>query len=172
MIITSSRLLLQPVDVATCEAAFAGTDALSQHLNIQLPEVIDLEYGAEPFRYTYDRIANNPDDFIWWMYLLIHQQDRALAGIGGYKGPPDERGIVEIGYQIYEPYRNQGLATEGAQGLIAQAFGHPIVQIVQAHTLAEENASVRVLKKCGMAFTGAFDDPDDGPVWQWQIRRP
>ena len=170
--IITPRLLLLPADVQTCEASFAGMDELSQHLNIQLPATIDLGYGAEPFRYTYDKLKSNPGDSIWWMlYLFIHPSDRTLAGMGGYKGPPDEQGMVEIGYQIYEPYRHRGLATEGAQGLISQAFGHPVVQIVQAHTLAEENASVRVLKKCGMVFTGAFDDPDDGPVWQWQLPR-
>ena len=105
------------------------------------------------------------------MLLFIHQQDRTLAGLGGYKGPPDPQGMVEIGYQIYEPYRNQGLATEAANGMINRAFEHPDVNLVQAHTLAEENASVRVLKKCGMVFTGAFDDPDDGPIWQWQLPR-
>lgn len=169
---TTPRLTLLPVDVPICEAFFAGAEKLSQLLNIELPTVIDLEYGAEPFRYTYDRIKDNPGDSAWWMMLLfIHQQDRTLAGLGGYKGPPDPQGMVEIGYQIYEPYRNQGLATEAANGMINRAFEHPDVNLVQAHTLAEENASVRVLKKCGMVFTGAFDDPDDGPIWQWQLPR-
>ena len=171
MEITTPRLTLLPVDVPICEASFAGMNALSQFLNIELSAVIDLEYGAEPFRYTYDRIKDKPDEAQWCMYLFIHQADRALAGLGGYKGPPDEQGMVEIGYQIYEPYRNQGLATEAADGMINRAFEHPNVTVVQAHTLAEENASVRVLKKCGMGFTGPFDDPEDGPIWQWQIPR-
>lgn len=168
MHIATNRLKLLPVDAAACEASFAGTDALSQHLAISLPDVIDLGYGAEPFRYTYERIKEHPDELIWWMYLFVRQQDQVLVGIGGYKGPPDEHGIVEIGYQIYEPYRSQGLATEAARGLIQQAFTHAEVNVVQAHTLAEENASVRVLKNCGMTFVQAIDDPDDGPVWQWR----
>lgn len=35
---------------------------------------------------------------------------------------------------------------------------------VDAHTLAERNASVRVLEKVGMKFMGAVDDPDVGEV--------
>ena len=79
--------------------------------------------------------------------------------------------MVEIGYQIYEPYRSQGLATEAANGLINRAFDQPCVTVVRAHTLAEENASGQVLKKCGMAFVQAIDDPDDGSIWQWQLSR-
>lgn len=171
MTINTPRLTLLPVDVSICEASFAGMDALSQFLNIELPAIIDLKYGAEPFRYTYDRIKDKPDEAQWWLYLFIHWTDRALAGMGGYKGPPDEQGMVEIGYQIYEPYRNQGLATEAANRLINRAFEHPNVNVVQAHTLAEENASGQVLKKCGMIFVQAIDDPDDGSIWQWQRRR-
>ena len=165
------RLTLLPVDVPTYKAIFAGMDELGEYLNLRVPPVFDPEFGMEPYHYSYGKIENNPDEIPWGLYLFVHEADRALAGMGGYKGPPDEAGMVEIGYQIYGPYRNQGLATEAAASLIGRAFDQPDVRIVQAHTLAEENASVRVLKKCGMVFTGAFDDPDDGPIWQWQLPR-
>lgn len=169
--ISTPRLTLLPVDIPTYEAIFAGMAELGKHLNVQVPPVFDPEFGMDPYRYSYDRVSNKPDEGRWWLYLFIHPSDRALAGMGGYKGPPDEQGMVEIGYQIYEPYRNRGLATESTNGLINRAFEHPEVNLVQAHTLAEENVSVRVLKKCGMVFSGAIDDPDDGPIWQWQLPR-
>jgi RimJ/RimL family protein N-acetyltransferase len=157
------------MDIPTYEALFAGMDELGRHLNISVPEVFDPEFGLDPYRYSYDKLRSNPAEIMWWLYLFIHPADRALAGMGGYKGPPDPQGMVEIGYQIYESYRKQGLATEAANGLINHAFEHPEVKVVQAHTLAEENASVQVLKKCGLVFSGALDDPDDGPIWQWQL---
>lgn len=169
--IITPRLTLLFIDLPTYEALFAGMDELGRHLNVQVPAVFDPEFGMDPYRYTYNKLLNNPDESPWWLHLFIHQQDRALAGMGGYKGPPDGQSMVEIGYQIYEPYRNQGLATEAANGLINRAFEHPDINIVQAHTLAEENASVRVLKKCGMTFVQAIDDPDDGAIWQWQLLR-
>lgn len=169
---TTPRLTLLPVDLPTYDALFAGMAELGKHLDVGVPAVFDPEFGMDPYHYSYDKVKNNPAESPWWLYLFIlHQPNRALAGMGGYKGPPDKEGTVEIGYQIYEPYRNQGLATEAANGLIDRAFEHPAVLTVRAHTLAEENASVGVLKKCGMVFSGAFDDPDDGPVWQWQLGR-
>ncbi|GAB2569732.1 GNAT family N-acetyltransferase [Spirosoma areae] len=168
--ITTPRLTLTPVDLPTYEAIFAGMPELSRHLNLSVPHEFSI-FGLEPFQYVYDKLKANPQDLDWWLYLFISPEQQALAGVGGYKGPPDKQGMVEIGYSIYEDFQNQGLATETAQALIEQAFAHPEISLVQAHTLAEENASVRVLKKCGMTFTGEFDDPDDGLIWQWQIRR-
>ena len=79
--------------------------------------------------------------------------------------------MVEIGYEVAESYQNQGLATEMAQALIDHAFQDERVQVVQAHTLAEENASVKVLRRCGMQFMETGFDPDEGEVWRWEVRR-
>ena len=168
--ITTPRLTLLPVDLPTYEAIFAGMPQLSNYLNVSVPAVFS-DFGMEPYRYTYEKLKANPGDGDWWLYLIILTEQRALAGGGGYKGPPDEQGMVEIGYSIYDNYRRQGLATEAAKALILNAFENPEVAVVQAHTLAEQNASVRLLKNCGMSFTGAFDDPEDGPIWQWQLPR-
>jgi RimJ/RimL family protein N-acetyltransferase len=91
-------------------------------------------------------------------------------GIGrcGYKGPPNANGMVEIAYGIDEQYRGNGFATEAAQALVDFAFGNDQVHAVCAHTLAELNASTRVLTKSGFARIGDVIDPEDGLVWRWE----
>ena len=83
----------------------------------------------------------------------------------------DESGVVEIGYAIIPAYRCRGLATEAAQGLIAYAFSHTHIKRVDAHTLAEPNASTRVLEKVGMENVGTAYDPDVGEVWHWSLSK-
>jgi RimJ/RimL family protein N-acetyltransferase len=107
----------------------------------------------------------------WEAYFYIHPADGVLVGDGGFKGPPDASGEVEIGHEIATEYWNRGFATEAAGGLIAFAFAHPEVTAVLAHTLAEPNASNNVLRKLGMTFDGELDDPEDGRVWRWRLRR-
>lgn len=107
----------------------------------------------------------------WSSYLFIHQQAGVLVGSGGFKGPPGPSGTVEIGYEIATEYWNQGYASEATQGMLAHAFAHEAVRAVMAHTLAQTNASTSVLKKVGMSVIAEVDDPDDGPLWRWQIRR-
>ena len=168
--ITTPHLTLIAPDLLTYGMLFLSPGDLGIHLDVSVPYELS-EFGVEPFRYTYDKISDDPSEGPWWLYLFIHRDERALVGVGGYKGKPDEQGVVEIGYEIYENYRGQGLATEAAQGLIDWAFLQPGVKIVQAHTLAEENASVQVLRKCGMTLTDAFTDAEDGSLWQWQLKR-
>lgn len=105
----------------------------------------------------------------WGSFFAVHKIDRQLLGTCGYKGGPNENKIVEIGYEIIEGYRLQGLATEVAQGLVDFALSQPEIERVWAHTLPQKNPSVSVLKKLGFEFIGVFNDPEDGDVWGFEI---
>jgi RimJ/RimL family protein N-acetyltransferase len=39
---------------------------------------------------------------------------------------------------------------------------------VIAHTLPEENASNRALRRNGFRLAGEVEDPEDGRVWRWE----
>ena len=51
------------------------------------------------------------------------------------------------------------------------AFAHDEVQAVSATTLAEPNASNKVLQKIGMKLMNEIDDPEHGKLWRYQITR-
>ena len=127
--------------------------------------------GIEAIRFSYQYLKANPDALGWWTYFFIHVKDNVLVGLGGYKGQADESGLVEIGYAIVPAYRGRGLATEAAQWLVDYAFSHQHIQMVDAHTLAERNASTRVLEKAGMKQVGTAHDPEEGEVWHWRLKR-
>lgn len=167
--ISTKRMVLHACDKATYTAILTSNEVLSQHLDCQIPNTWS-EFGLAPFQYGADLLEKRPNSYGWFTYLPVHQADNILIGSGGYKGPPQD-GVVEIGYEIIAPYRQQGLATEMAQGLIQMAFGDEGVHTVMAHTLAEENASCQVLRKCGMAFVKQISDPEDGDIWEWKLRR-
>lgn len=92
-----------------------------------------------------------------------------LIGNGGFKGPPDSGGDVEIAYGIDPAFQGKGFASLAAQALTKYAISEPDVTSVIAHTLAENNASTRVLTKCGYQFCGEVVHPEDGNVWKWQF---
>jgi [ribosomal protein S5]-alanine N-acetyltransferase len=60
------------------------------------------------------------------------------------------------------------MATE----LATRARRNGQVATLVAHTLAQENASVRILRRLGMKQVGETIDPDDGPVWRWEMALP
>ena len=166
--IITSRLTLVLCDVSLAEAVLRGDEFLSGYLDAKVPEKWT-GFGSAPFRYVLEKIRSDPSANGWWNYLPIHRADNTLIGSGGFKGPPDEEGIVEIGYEIMPDYRNRGLATEMARGLTEHAFTDPRVKQVIAHTLARENASTRVLTKCGFKKIREMTLGDDGLVWKWAM---
>ena len=103
----------------------------------------------------------------WSTYLFFDLADGALIGIGGFKGPPD-RGVVEIGYEIAPSRRGRGQATAAARAMVERASAAGCTQVV-AHTLAEPNPSTSVLTKLGFVQTVEILDPDDGPIWRWEL---
>lgn len=167
--IETPRLQLICCNQEILEAIFTGDKSLAALLQINIP-IKWTEFGETSFKYTYEKVVTRAGKMEWWAYLAVLKKTKTLLGSCGYKGEP-MRGMVEIGYEVAEPYRGWGLATEIAKGLIQQAFKSDEVQYVQAHTLATENESCSVLIKCGMQKMEELKDPDDGKLWRWEIKK-
>jgi RimJ/RimL family protein N-acetyltransferase len=104
-------------------------------------------------------------------FALIHRKHDSVIGTASFKGPPDEKGMVEIAYGIVPTYQGQGLATEAASALLDFAFANPAVKLIRAHTLPTNQPSIRVLEKSGFNRIGQVIDPEDGLVVQWERTR-
>jgi ribosomal-protein-alanine N-acetyltransferase len=170
MIIETDNLQLIACDAELLRKAIAGDAMLANHLNVAVQENWTA-FGVAALQYALERLSENEEESGWWTYFPVHKQDNQLIGSGGYKGKPTPEGIVEIGYEIAPDYRNRGLATEMAVGLIQHALEDERVQIIIAHTLGQENASTSVLHKCGFEKVEEINDPDDGPIWKWELKR-
>jgi RimJ/RimL family protein N-acetyltransferase len=101
-------------------------------------------------------------------FALVHQVSGVVVGRCGFKGPPAEDGAVEIAYAVSPEYQGKGYATEAAAALAGYALSREPVRTVRAHTLPQQNASTRVLTKCGFRRVGEVIDPEDGLVWRWE----
>jgi len=101
-------------------------------------------------------------------FKMVLQRDGTEVGRCGFTGPPDVNGIVEIAYSVDETFRGRGYATEAARGLLAYACADVRVRVIRAHTLPTENASARILRKCGFSNVGESIDHEVGIVWRWE----
>jgi RimJ/RimL family protein N-acetyltransferase len=101
-------------------------------------------------------------------YVVLEKMTGVAVGMAGFKGPPDDNGVVEIAYGIAPAYGGRGYATQAAKGLVEFASGDDRVRRIRAHTLPERNASTSVLTKAGFELLGAVEDPEDGLVWRWE----
>ena len=94
--------------------------------------------------------------------------ENKLIGLCSFNGPPDEEGTVEISYGIALAYQGLGYATAAARLLIARAEISESVRGLRAYTLPQDNASTRILQKCGFRNCGEVFDEVDGRIWRWE----
>lgn len=79
---------------------------------------------------------------------------------------------MELGYRLRREAWGRGLATEGAMELLRRSFGDWELSCVVAHTLAANQASRRVMEKCGMRLAREFVAPESWhPGWSENERR-
>jgi RimJ/RimL family protein N-acetyltransferase len=103
----------------------------------------------------------------WFSHLIVDPDAAEVVGLGGYTGPPEE-GVVEVGYSVAPARRGRGHASAATQAWIASARERGVTRVI-AHTLAEEGPSTAVLRRCGFARVAELEDPDDGPLWRWEV---
>jgi [ribosomal protein S5]-alanine N-acetyltransferase len=167
--IETERLQLIACNKMHLNALLQSEEALAGLLGVGLAENWLLYPESVP--HALKMLEEDAQNLRWGMHFFLHKDENVIIGSGGFKGAPGPDGTVEIGYAIAPAYENQGYATEAARGMIEYAFAWSQVEAVDAHTLAEENASVNVLRKCGLAKIADLHDPEDGDLWHWRIGR-
>lgn len=121
------------------------------------------EYDRDAMQFFLEQLTAGGRTAAGWYgwYALRKATDeapRTLVGAGGFMGPPDALGGVEIGYSVAADWRGQGLAQELVAGLIQQAAATGLVRHLVAHTDADNLAAQRVLLRNGFAPAGPVPD--------------
>ncbi len=170
MIIETRNLKLISADTDILKSAIEGNEILAKKINATVQDNWT-EFGVHALQYSLNKLSESENENNWWTYFPIHKFDNNLIGCGGYKGKPSNDGIVEVGYEIAPNYRNRGFATEMARGLIENALNDGRVKSIIAHTLGQNNPSTSVLQKCGFEKVEELNDPDEGTIWKWELKK-
>jgi len=83
-------------------------------------------------------------------FCIVRNDDRTTIGDTLFHGPPDDRGIVDIGYGLVPSARGHGYATIAVVAMITWAFGHAGVCRVTANTTDDNVGSVALMQRAGM----------------------
>ena len=155
-VVESRRLTLVAATEDLVRADLAGPEDLAAALGADVPDDWPPElYESAAMRLALE-LLRDPEQHGWSLWYLMtkkHEPPRVI-GICGFKGKPDRRGSVEIGYSVLRQYRVQGYATEAVERLVSWAFSHQNVVEVAAETLPHLRQSIRVMEKNGFAFRG------------------
>lgn len=88
-------------------------------------------------------------------FLIFREADRTL--VGGVTLANVRRGIVQagtLGYWVGEPFAGQGYMTAALRALVPSLFGELHLHRVEAACIPTNDASIRVLRKCGFVREG------------------
>ena len=108
------------------------------------------DYDEAAMQYQLDELtAGGRTAAGWYGWYALRKADdtapRTLVGAGGFLGPPDEVGTVEIDFAVATDWRGQGLGIELVAGLVQQAAATGMVRRLLAHAAAENLAAHQVL---------------------------
>ena len=109
-----------------------------------------------------DQIRENPSSAPWLARATVRLDDGAVIGRAGFHGPPDERGMVEIGYEVSAEYRRMGYGRATAMALIEEAAMHTGVTVVRASVSPDNAPSLAVVRGLGFVQVGEQIDEIDG----------
>ena len=112
------------------------------------------------WRYRLDQLTRDPSTFGWLVKLVV--ADGIVVGYAGFHGPPDEAGMVEIGYTVDPPYRRQGFAKAIVTALLERAAAEPTVRTVRATISPTNQASLATIAGFGFVENGEQWDEEDG----------
>jgi RimJ/RimL family protein N-acetyltransferase len=98
-------------------------------------------FADEPYGFA---AAYEQGAFVGWFHLRPSVADAS---------------VLELGYRLRRSAWGRGLATEGGRALVDYAFGPLDQTAVDACADPRNEASIAVMRKCGMTYAGRFLHP-------------
>jgi ribosomal-protein-alanine N-acetyltransferase len=95
------------------------------------------------------------DDDLAYPYFILDQETEIL--VGGLTLSNVRRGVAQtatLGYWIGKPFARQGYMTSAVRLILEVSFRHLALHRVEAACLPHNQASIRLLSKCGFAEEG------------------
>ncbi|MFI6977109.1 GNAT family N-acetyltransferase [Embleya sp. NPDC050154] len=129
---------------------------------LDLPEFFVSDRARGLWRRRFDQVTAEPESAPWLARAAVSEPDGAVVGYAGFHGPPDESGMVEIGYTVVPEARRRGYARAMLASLLERAAHEPDVSTVRVTISPDNAASLATIQGFGFVETGEQMDEEDG----------
>lgn len=159
---TTDRLRLVAGTKVLAAAEIGDRAKFAELLGVSVPETWPPDNLRDVLGYLCGLYKEHPEWEGWlaWYAVRIDNDYPILCGSIGFKGPPDKRGIVEVGYSVLPEFQGEGLATEMVAVIVQWAKHQPWVRRIEAETNVDNKASIRVLEKNNFVCAGIGVEPN------------
>lgn len=167
----ATRVSLVQVPRAAMAALMVGDlDGAAAASGLDFPA--DLADGRMPgvWARRYHQTGDDPSSAEWVTRAVL--VDGVVIGAAGFHGPPDERGMVEVGYGVAEGQRRQGYAKAILAALLRRAVEEPTVTVLRATISPDNAASLATVAGFGLVHVGEQWDEEDGRELIYELPTP
>ncbi|WP_053220301.1 GNAT family N-acetyltransferase [Virgibacillus senegalensis] len=154
---STERLEMHTLTADMMEAVLKGGPELERNIPFHTGSEWPLEVYKKLFPYKIERFRTYPSENDW-EGLIVDKADKRIVGDMGFKGGPNEEGVIDLGYSIIPSCRGKGYATEMGKAMVEWGLKQPGVKKVMASCDPDNAASIRVLEKIGFQQTIQTDD--------------
>jgi RimJ/RimL family protein N-acetyltransferase len=148
----------------TTMAALLADDLAQAHREsgVELTELFLDDDSKWLWNYRIKQLEDDPEAARWIVRAAVAESEGVVIGHGGYHGPPDDNGMVEVGYTVDPQYRRHGYAKAILTALIERAATEPGVRVVRASISPTNAASLATIAGFGFLEAGEQWDEEDG----------
>jgi RimJ/RimL family protein N-acetyltransferase len=157
MIIEGSRVVLRALTREEAEQ-IVTEDRTGQSWAEDYPTSADVGIAAIALA---GRAVFPTEEVPWGLFVIVETSSALSIGGIGFKGTPNERGEVEIGYGVSPSCQGRGVASDAVLALCEYSRGR--VGAILADSDRDNVASQRVLEKCGFRV-----DTEDATLLHWR----
>jgi len=155
------RLVLVPLDVL--EALSVGDlPEAARRTNLPLSPYLVADECRSTWLMRVAQLTNHPGDGVWVTRILVAGDSAQIVGRAGFHGPPDARGMVEVGYSIDPLHRRKGHARAALEIMVQMAKADPRVTVVRASVRPDNLPSRALVDSYGFVEVGEQWDDVDG----------
>ena len=140
--------------------------------------LFDLNSDPEVIRFTGDssfgsiekarEFIGDYDHYRKWTYgrwLCILRENETPIGWCGLKNQMDDLGIIDLGYRFVKSAWGKGFATEASMAVLDFGFQNLRIPKITGRVALGNDASEKVLLKCGMKFLHESDCEHHPAKW-------
>lgn len=151
------------LSAAALKALANGDLAAANHASPVLlpPYFVSLDWKST-WRRRSEQVETDPKSLAWITGVIWDAERQVAVGRAGYHGPPDARGMVEVGYAVDPGFRRQGYARAALEALLDRAAREPDVRVVRVTMSPDNVASHGVVSQYGFIEVGEQWDDEDG----------
>jgi RimJ/RimL family protein N-acetyltransferase len=142
--------------------ALDDVESASRAFGSPLPPWFGSGECARVWRRRVQEIAADPSCAYWVARLAVDDEGGEPVGHAGFHGPPDDSGMVEIGYSVRPDRRRRGYAKGIVRSLLEWAAQEPGVRRVRASISPDNLASLATIAGFGFEHVGEQWDDEDG----------